>query len=66
MAFSVRVRRLIVHSVATRRGAAGGCTRTGAAIRARGRDWSRWGRVVDLWLLISLLAAGVVAGWSAG
>lgn len=64
MAFPVGVRRLVIHGVATRRGAAGRCTSTGAVIGARGRVWSRLGRVVDL--LVSLLAAGVVTGWSAG
>ena len=65
MAFPVGVRRLIVHGVATSRSAAGRCTSTGAAIGARGRVRSRWGRVIDLLLLVPLLAAGVITGWSA-
>ena len=66
MAFPEGVRRLIVHGVATRRGAASRCTSTGTVIGARSRVRSRLGRVVDLLLLVSLLATEVVTGWSAG
>jgi len=65
MSFSKGVRRLIVHGVATSRGAAGRSTGTGAAIGTRRRVRNRWGRVVDLLLLVSLLAAGVITRWSA-
>lgn len=66
MAFPVRIRPLIIHGVATSWAATSRCTSTGAVVGAHGRVWSRWGRVVDLLLLVSLLAASVVTGWSAG
>ena len=66
---TVRIRRLVIHSVTTGRSAPDRCACTGAVIWARDRHGGRWGRRRSLGIVIGLLvllAAAGVAGRSTG
>lgn len=66
MMFFVRIRCLIIYGVVISWGVVCRYIGIGVVIGVYGWVWSRWGRVVDLWLLVFLLVVSVIIGWSVG